>query len=324
MLNKYKIISLMLVCAGVQANAETWQFVQDNLIYEPVPNTGSVHNVTLRTCADIDKLSSSLIIPAVVTHEGIDYNVVSIADSAFLDRKFRKIDIPASVKRIGQMAFALNPWVYYNNPHFPDSLIIRSTTPPQVWTVSELTEYADTSDGAVSAKKYETSDPFSYTMALLWGVNEAAVSKIPFGLYPGVPYVEYIGKNVEKTFEAAIPRFRFPQIRTRLFVPEEALETYKNLCSYEINEQTMTTGYATDMWGRFLFYNTIEEMENKGNGDNANQTNGIRSAVEDASPTSCDLYDLTGRLVISNFNGDTPDWLAPGIYIYWGRKVAIK
>lgn len=332
MLNKYKIISMMLVCAGVQANAETWQFVQDNLIFQPIDAVGNVHNVRLLTCEDRNKLTDNLIIPPVVTHEGIDYTVVSIADSAFRLHRFRKIDIPESVKRIGKMAFAINPWYFIGQPHFPDSIIIRSSTPPQVWTVSELTEYSDTPDGPVNAKSYVTSDAFNYTMPLMWGINDNAISMLysmlnhdsPYLIDPSAPYIEYSGKNVEEIFDAAIPKFRFRQINTRLFVPAEALEKYKNLCSYEINEQTLTSGYATDMWGRFKFYNTIEELENGGAGENANQTNGINSAVEDASPANSDLYDLTGRLIISNFNGDTPDWLAPGIYIYRGRKVAIK
>lgn len=324
MLNKYKIISMMLVCAGVQANAETSQFVQDNLIFQPIDVVGNVHNVRLLTCEDRNKLTDNLIIPAVVTHEGIDYNVVSIADSAFRLHRFRKIDIPESVKRIGKMAFAINPWYFIGQPHFPDSIIIRSSTPPQVWTVSELTEYSDTPDGPVNAKKYETSDAFNYTMNLLWGGSTAAADKVPMDRDPNLPYIQYIGEDVKEPFEAAIPKFRFRQISTRLFVPAEALEKYKNLCSYEINEQTLTSGYATDMWGRFKFYNTIEELENGGTGDNANQTNGIDTAVEDAASISSDLYDLAGRLVISNFNGETPDWLAPGIYIYRGRKVAIK
>ena len=61
MLNKYKIISMMLVCAGVQANAETWQFVQDNLIFQPIDAVGNVHNVRLLTCEDRNKLTDNLI-----------------------------------------------------------------------------------------------------------------------------------------------------------------------------------------------------------------------------------------------------------------------
>lgn len=323
MQNKYTMISLILLCAGMQANAETVQFVQDNLIFKSDTTTAVGDDVMLLTYQYESKLTDNLIIPAVVSNEGIDYNVVSIADSAFQHNRFRKIDIPESVKRIGKMAFAIDYFFDYS-PQFPDSVIIRSKEPPLVWTVSDLKVYADNPDGPAKAKSYETSDAFNFRMPMVWGINASAVSMARLSGSPVQPGITYEGKNVEDDFDAAIPKFRFRQVSTRLFVPAEALEKYKNLCNYEINEQTLTTGYATDMWGRFRFYNTIEELENKGNGNNANQTNGIDHAVEDASCVNADLYDLTGRLVISNYDGETPDWLAPGIYIFKGRKVAIK
>lgn len=313
MLNKYKILSLILLCVGVQASADVVEFEQGGILFRSDTLTVDETDVTVLGFADEGKYPQDLTIPSMIENEGVTYSVTSIADKAFFMKSLRKVDIPASVYRIGASAFAIDySHDYTYEKHIPDTVVLRSKTPPMAWAVSEYSE-------SETQKKYVVGDIFNVNFMTIWWPDY----DIKHGSAT-VPGITFNGPEFREDFDSLMYNRRFIEIKSTLIVPQEALPVYKSLCSYKFDESTLTTGYTTDVWGRFKAYNTIENMENSIKGENSNQTNGIDSAMDDTSLLTSDLYDLAGRLVIRNFNGEQPDWLAPGIYIYRGRKVVVR
>ena len=93
-----KLLFMAMLLVTFDAVAESVWI--DDVCYDLIPE-----NSTAKVSTGL-LASGEIVIPSVVTHEGVDYVVVSIEDNAFMGRDITSIVLPESVKRIGSYAFS--------------------------------------------------------------------------------------------------------------------------------------------------------------------------------------------------------------------------
>ena len=96
---KKHVLFLFATLLSLAASAEKVKI--DGIWYNLITET---HTAKVTSSDDIE-YSGSITIPATVTHEGVDYNVTSIGNSAFIGCSITAINIPESVTSIGSYAF---------------------------------------------------------------------------------------------------------------------------------------------------------------------------------------------------------------------------
>lgn len=93
---KWLLMAMLFVAFNAMAES-VWV---DDVCYDLIPD-----NNTAKVSTGLFA-SGDVVIPRVVTHEGVDYVVVSVEDNAFMGRNITSVVLPESVKRIGSYAFA--------------------------------------------------------------------------------------------------------------------------------------------------------------------------------------------------------------------------
>ena len=93
---KWLLMAMLFVAFNAMAES-VWV---DDVCYDLIPD-----NNTAKVSTGLFA-SGDVVIPRVVTHEGVDYVVVSVEDNAFMGRNITSVVLPESVRRIGSYAFA--------------------------------------------------------------------------------------------------------------------------------------------------------------------------------------------------------------------------
>lgn len=106
-----------LIIALVPCLMSAYDFTSDGLCYEINPDGSTV--MLTGTDPDNPYFYQELIIPMEVTHEGNNYAVTDVADSAFCDMEVFLVAIPVSLKHVGRYAFSsclfMKSMVLYGN-----------------------------------------------------------------------------------------------------------------------------------------------------------------------------------------------------------------
>jgi hypothetical protein len=104
-------VALVCLCFAAQAWAQDFEVANEGtLIKYTITATGDDpgdNTVAVAKKANQNGYSGSIVIPATVTYGGVDYDVTSIGESAFVNcNSLTSITIPNSVTSIGDLAFA--------------------------------------------------------------------------------------------------------------------------------------------------------------------------------------------------------------------------
>ncbi len=107
-MKKLTLTLMLLLSAMSLAAAEQCDFELDGLKYQFSPDADNEVCIVGYTGYDQYCAAHDLVIPAQVTHDGNEYQVTSIANAAFCGIRARTVDIPKTIRRIGESAFVMS------------------------------------------------------------------------------------------------------------------------------------------------------------------------------------------------------------------------
>lgn len=297
-------ILLVLVATCITAFASPIRHERKDFIYSLDLDSTDNIVVTIEKYLGNDKV---LTLPGhFTTADGVTYPVVAIGESAFegnrtihsvtvpepinLIGKFAfagtditKVDMPATLKKIDQQAFADTPL---------DTVIVRAPTPPSAWGLlhfdsTNTTYWIDFGDifSRIISISYKFESSGNYESSI--NINGSELSNY---------YSEFRDKYLNKKIDAT------------LFVPGESMALYNNTYDMPFNG-----GYTYAPWSRFARYDSLENI-----------TNAIDNIFTETQRHNEDVYDISGRCVLHNYDGASPLYLKSGIYLYKGKKLYVK
>lgn len=300
-MKKTKLTLLMLAATGLVAEAT---IVGD---YDLVAGVDSDKNAILiiRKYRGNDEV---LTLPTEAVANGVTYPVAAIGDYAFEQNKtLREVKIPEPYQTIGKFAFAgteitkmdlpaslkiIDKQAFVDMPL--DTVICRAAVPPAAWCLN----YSD------------------MTMTMIWTKFGDIFHRIIeiMHKFPAVAnYSDVITINdpsLDSYYDEMCQKYVNSKIEATLIVPNESMSLYKDATKPSGNSGEK---FSYGPWSNFENYLALEDYPGA-----------IDNIAEDTFDYNNNIYDISGRRLVQDYDGSSPLDLKPGIYIYKGKKVMIK
>ena len=241
---------LFLFMVGLFAYTSLFASVKIDTIYYDLDNVNYTATVVNNSAYDYANQRPK-VIPASVVYNDHDYAVTAIGDYAFRGVKLGRISLPEGLESIGIEAFGncsfsalpklpstlktIGNYAFYNNPNATGTVVIpvnvESIGDYAFWQLSNLDGFDIQNANLQTIGQYA----FAETKALNGQVTlPASITSIGLNAFYHVTYLSRV--NILATTPPAInPNGHFSDnngMRPNLYVPQEALNTYKTQWSW--------------------------------------------------------------------------------------------
>lgn len=230
-----------------------------------------------------------------VDYDGKSYLLTGIEYRAFADTDVRKIHMPNSIRYIGEGAFMdseLEEIVISESVKEIKSDVFKRCS-DNLKTIKIPEGVTKIGDEVFWSVKYLNYIDFPSTLKSIGYLVFNYVKGGNSGFHRDLIIRATTPPAVDKLFGFDF-RTPFLQEATKLYVPRESVELYRN----------------TPAYSSFKYILPLEEA-NVGKVENIQRPNG-------------DVYDISGRVVLRNASEEDIQRLSPGIYITGGKKIYVK